>query len=207
MIKIGLTGGIGSGKSTISNMLKERKFTVIDADVVAREVLKIYPEILLEIKKEFGEKFFDEEGTLRRKTLGEVIFSNDEKRKNYEKIIMPFIKKEIFKRIDQCEQEGKQVCFVDGATLIENRVNDEMDTNILVYVDLESQIDRVKSRDNLTKEQVINRIKSQMPLEDKKLYVDFIIDNSGTIEETKINLDRTLKEIGKKYRGVECLKA
>lgn len=207
MIKIGLTGGIGSGKSTISNMLKERKFTVIDADVIAREVLKIYPEILQEIKREFGEKFFDEEGALKRKVLGELIFSNDEKRKTYEKIIMPFIKKEIFKRIDQYKQDGKQVCFVDGATLIENRVNDEMDINMLVYVDLETQIDRVKSRDNLTEEQVINRIKSQMSLEEKKLYVDFIIDNSGTIEETKINLDRTLEEIGKKYRGVECLKA
>lgn len=206
MLKIGITGGIGSGKSTISDMLRKKGFSIIDADIVAREVLRIYPEILQKVKEQFGKEFFNEKGELKRKEFGNYIFAVEERRKKYENIIMPFIIEYIFINLDKLKEEGKQVCFVDAATLIENNLHKHMNVNILVWVDSKTQIERVKSRDHLTEEQVIDRISSQMPLEDKKKVCDFIIDNSKTLEYTEKELYKALREIGKKYRGVECLK-
>lgn len=206
MLKIGLTGGIGSGKSTISNMLKEKDFVVIDADIAARDVLKIYPEVLKSIRREFGEEFFDKKSELKRKEFGNYIFSDDDRRKKYEKMIIPFIREHIFNILEKFQKAGNKICFVDGATIIENNFHEYMDVNILVWVDLKTQVNRVKNRDNLTEQQVVDRINSQMSLEDKKKFVDFIIDNSKTLDCTKKELSETLKKIGKKYRGVECLK-
>lgn len=195
MLKIGLTGGIGTGKSTVSLMLREKGFSIIDADIVAREVLEIYPQILQQVKISFGDNFFDESGRLKRKEFGNFIFSKEERKKDYENIIMPFITSEIFNRIAQLKKEKKEVCFLDAPTLIENGLHVEMDVNILVWADLKTQIDRVKRRDNLPQEQVINRINSQMSLDSKKKVVDYVIDNSGVIEKTKEQLDKIIKEI------------
>lgn len=195
MLKIGLTGGIGSGKSTVATMLKEKGFSIIDADIVSKEVLEIYPQILERVRKYFGENFFDEDGRFNRKKFGNFIFSKEERKKNYENIIMPFIKDEIFNKITELEKEKKEVCILDAPTLIENGLHVNMDINILVWSDLKTQIERVKKRDNLSEEQVINRIDSQMSLEDKKKFVDYIIDNSRTIERTKEELNKILQEI------------
>lgn len=195
MLKIGLTGGIGSGKSTVSLMLKKKGFPIVDADIVAREVLEIYPQILEQVKKHFGYNFFDENGKLKRKEFGNFIFSKEERKKDYENIIMPFIKNEIFNRITELEKEKEEVCILDAPTLIENGLHVKMDINILVWVDLKTQIERVKKRDVLSEDQVFNRINSQMSLEDKKKVVDYIIDNSGTIERTKQEVNKILQEI------------
>ncbi|MDP4179410.1 MAG: dephospho-CoA kinase, partial [Bacillota bacterium] len=178
MFKVGLTGGIGSGKSTVSEMFKNKGISIIDADIVSREVFNIYPEIYDKIRKEFGESFFDEKNNLKRREFGSYIFKNKDERKKYEAIIMPFIKKEINDRIDALSLENKKICILDAPTLIENGVHKEMDLNILVSVDLETQIERVKKRDNLSFSEVMHRINSQMTIEEKKQYVDFIIDNS-----------------------------
>lgn len=206
MLKIGLTGGIGSGKSTVSVMLKEKGFSIIDADIIAREVLDIYPQILEQVRVCFGDSFFDENGKLKRKEFGNFIFSEEERKKVYENIIMPFIKSEIFDRIRVLEKEKKEECILDAPTLIENDLHAEMDINILVWADLKTQIERVKKRDNLSEEQVLNRINSQMSLEDKKKFVDYIIDNSGTVEKTREELNGILEEICIYYRGVKCFR-
>lgn len=196
MLKIGLTGGIGSGKSTISYMFKEKGFPIIDADIISREVLRIYPQILEQVKLCFGKDFFDENGELKRKEFGNFIFLKKERKKSYENIIMPFIKEEIFNRISELEKQKEEICILDAATLIENKLHTHMDINILVWVDFKTQIERVKKRDNLSEAQVINRIKSQMSLEDKKKLVDYTLDNSGNIKKTKEELEKILKEIG-----------
>ncbi|KZL93822.1 dephospho-CoA kinase [Clostridium magnum] len=195
MLKIGLTGGIGSGKSTVSLMLKKKGFPIVDADIVAREVLETYPQILEQVKKHFGYNFFNENGKLKRKEFGNFIFSKEDRKKDYENIIMPFIKNEIFNRITELEKEKEEVCILDAPTLIENGLHLKMDINILVWVDLKTQIERVKKRDVLSEDQVFSRINSQMSLEDKKKVVDYIIDNSGTIERTKRQVNKILQEI------------
>lgn len=193
MLKVGLTGGIGSGKSTVSNMMKDKNIPVIDADIISREVLDIYPDILKEIEYTFGKEFIDSDGRLKRRQLGDFVFKDQNERKKLESILIPYIKKEIFNRFDEYYKEEYQLCVLDAPTLIENGIHKNMDINILVWVDRNTQFERVKSRDNLSYEQVENRIKSQMALDDKKAMVDYIIDNSGTIEETRHQLDKILE--------------
>lgn len=194
---IGLTGGIGSGKSTVAKMFSERNIKVIDADMISREILSMYPEILISIKHEFGETFIDSLNRLKRRQLGDYVFNNEHRRKKLEDLMIPFIKKEIFNRLEQYNKKGERFCVVDAPTLIEHRINEYMDVNILVWVDKQTQIQRVKQRDDMEEGQITDRINSQMPLDEKKRYVDFIIDNSK-------NLNSTSSQFIKIFRAIEC---
>ncbi|KRU25655.1 dephospho-CoA kinase [Clostridium botulinum] len=200
IFKIGLTGGIGAGKSTISEMIKEKNIPVIDADKISREVLKLYPEILIRVKEVFGKEFLDDNGDLKRREFGSYIFKNKNKRIEYENIIMPYIKKETFKRIKLLEENKESICVLDAPTLIEQGLYKYMDINILVWVDKDTQINRVVKRDSLDRSEVMNRINSQMSMEEKKKFVEYIIDNSKDIENTKSELDKIFMEVMIKAR-------
>ncbi len=207
MIKIGLTGGIGSGKSTVSNILRESGISIVDADIIAREVIENYPVIIEKIKHIFSEKFIDISGKLKRREFGNYIFSNEVERSKYETIIIPFIKKEILKKVEELEQKHEKICVIDGATLIENGFCSYLDEMLLVWVNKGVQINRVKNRDELTESQVLDRINSQMSLEEKKKYADFVLDNSNTLDETKTQLKDIFTRISRKYGGgVKCPK-
>lgn len=185
MLKIGLTGGIGSGKSTVSAMFKGAGFPIIDADVISRTVLDKYPEILQWIRKEFGDGFFDWQGNFLRRQFGNYIFKYQKERIKYEEKIMPYIKQDIFNEIKKYNDANTALVIIDAPTLIENNIHDEMDYVILVWVDKSTQIQRVKNRDKLVHSEIMSRINSQISLEEKKLYADFIIDNSGNLESTR----------------------
>ncbi|NFI08012.1 dephospho-CoA kinase [Clostridium botulinum] len=200
IFKIGLTGGIGAGKSTISEMIKEKNIPVIDADKISREVLKLYPEILIRVKEVFGKEFLDDNGDLKRREFGSYIFKNKNKRIEYENIIMPYITKETFKRIKLLEENKESICVLDAPTLIEQGLYKYMDINILVWVDKDTQINRVVKRDGLNRSEVMNRINSQMSMEEKKKFVEYIIDNSKDIENTKNELDKIFMEVMIKAR-------
>lgn len=195
MIKVGLTGGIGSGKSTVSNFLKEKGIPVIDADIISRDILILYPEVVGNIRKEFGSEFFDDKGLLKRRELGNFVFKNPKGKLKLEALTIPYIIKEIFLKIEKYKDEGFKMCIVDAPTLIETGLYKSMDFNILVWVDLNTQIERVVKRDNLNLDDVKNRINVQIPLEDKKKYVNFIIDNRSSIEATMKQVDKVLQEI------------
>lgn len=198
-IKIGLTGGIASGKTTVSTYAKEKGIRVIDADLVARDVLDKYPEILKYLKKQYGDLIFDKE-ILNRKKLGDLIFTDIKKRKEYEKVIMPFIIHDIEDKIKEFEKGPETLLIIDAALLFENSLDKEMDFNILVYLDEKTQIKRILKRDKISENQAIKRIESQMTLEDKKMKSDFIIDNSGDREYSYTQFDKIIKEIKKRKK-------
>lgn len=195
-LKVGLTGGIGSGKSTISNMFKQRGIDIIDADKIAREVLEKYPSILQYIKENFGEQYIDELGKLNRREFGNYIFSiSKEEREEYENIIMPYIKMEIENQFKFYEKMGKKLCILDAPLLIEQDIQKDLDFTILSWVDKQTQIKRVGIRDNLREDEILNRIEAQISLDKKRELVDFIIDNSNTIEETKVQVEKLFQFI------------
>lgn len=193
MFKVGLTGGIASGKSTVSTILRNKGLQVLDADLIAREVFKLYPWLSENIKKEFGQHFFDAGGCLRRKELGEYIFKYPTERIKLEALMIPVIKEEIFKRLSELDNKGTALCIVDAPTLIEHGIHEQMDMNIVVWVDRNTQIERLKKRDGLNNEQAVNRLNAQMSLEEKRAFADFIIDNSKSIENTRQQVEEIVK--------------
>ncbi|MFA9398961.1 MAG: dephospho-CoA kinase, partial [Clostridiaceae bacterium] len=200
MLLIGLTGGIGTGKSTVSKMFKDEGLNVIDADIISREVLDIYPEIIEKIKNEFGIKFV-QGGKLNRRLLGDYIFSSKERKEKLEAIIIPFIIEEVFKRVLELQEKGESIAILDAPTLYETGLNRKMDKIIVVYSPLEIQIERIIKRDKMTYENAVKRIDSQISIEYKKSGADYLIDNGRDIEETKEqfnNIIRSLKDEAKK---------
>lgn len=188
MIRIGLTGGIASGKSTVARTIREKGIAVIDADIIAREVLTLYPAILDYLKGRYGNTVF-REGELDRKALGRIIFSSEEDRRAYMKVIIPLIRKEIGKRMQTLEDGGESVAVLDAPLLFEEGLHEEMDYTILVFCEPEVQLERLMKRDSLTREEALNRIRSQMDMDRKLRCADFVVDNS-------YGLDRTFDELG-----------
>ena len=185
MIKIGLTGGIGTGKSTVSKILSAEGFKIIDADLVSRDVLEKNPRILDIIRTQFGSGFFDWRGEFRRKEFGNHIFRFPKQRIKYEGIIIPYIKEEIETEFERYEKKGEKIVILDAPTLIENNLHLEMDYVILVVADNSVQIQRIISRDKLTKSDAVSRINSQMPVEQKKEFAYILIDNNGDLIDTQ----------------------
>lgn len=185
MIKFGLTGGIGTGKSTVSKIFISEGIKVIDADLIAREVLEKNPAIYDDIRTEFGSGFFDWRGEFRRKEFGNHIFRFPKQRIKYEGIIIPYIKEEIENQFKRYEKKGEKIVILDAPTLIENNLHLEMDYVILVVADNSVQIKRIIERDKLTKSDAVSRINSQMPVEQKKEFANIIIDNNGDLIETQ----------------------
>lgn len=188
---IGLTGGIAVGKSTVSAYLKDLGYEVIDADDISREITAKGSAGLAQIIAIFGEKYLTEEGTLNRKALGAWVFAHPEELVKLEEITIPLIEQEIARRI--AESKGETV-FVDGATIIENGLQKNFDLLWVVGTDEKTQIARLCQRDNLNYKEAEQRIKSQMPLAEKKKFADVYLDNSGSKKEIYAQVDKALAE-------------
>ncbi len=195
MMKVGLTGGIGTGKSTISIMFQKAGIKIIDADKIAKTVLDKYPHILEKVKSEFGSGFFDWRGEFRRKEFGNHIFKFPKQRVKYEAIIMPYIMKEVEKQFKEYEKE--KIVIFDAPTLIENKMHTDMDYVILVTATNAVQIKRIMARDGLSKSDSVSRINSQMSLEEKKKFANILIDNNGELEETKKQVEDIIEFLKK----------
>ena len=183
-IIVGLTGGIGTGKSLVSSYLMENGFKVIDLDLIAREIVEIGEKGYKEIVKFFGKDIVDESGRIDRKKLGNLVFADENLLKKLNSITHPLINEEMKIQISNYLSMGEKIIFCDVPLLFEGNLMSYFDEIWLVYADKTTQIERVMKRDKLSSNQAVLRIDSQMNIEDKKKIADKIIYNTGTAEET-----------------------
>ncbi|WP_432408890.1 dephospho-CoA kinase [Wukongibacter sp. M2B1] len=193
---IGLTGGIASGKSTVSNYLRELGAVIIDADIVARDIVEKGQPALDEIVDYFGKEVLKNDGTLNRKYLGAIVFSDPDKLQVLNSITHKRIIERIEEKVDyyRCESNLKAI-FIDAALLIERKVYLITDEVWLVTASKEIQIERLMLRDNLSLNEAIERIDSQMCLEQKKQHTDVILDNSKDINFLKEQIKSAYKSV------------
>ena len=189
---IGLTGSIASGKSTISTMLKEKGYPIIDADLVARVVVEPGTQTLLVIEDVFGQGVMNADGTLNRDALGQIIFHDPAKRKQLNDIMHPAIRAEMIRQRDQLIEDGHLTLFMDIPLLFESRLQHYVEKILVVSVTEETQLQRLMERNTLSKEEATARIQSQLPISEKEKGADAVIYNNGSIEESRVQLERLL---------------
>jgi len=181
-----LTGGIASGKSTVSAMLAELGAAVVDADRVAREVVLPGRPALRRVAEAFGQAVLNDDGTLNRKKLGDIVFADETKRKELEAILHPVIRQEMEARIDRLEKENpRRLVVADIPLLYETGLDARYPEVMVVYVPPAVQLERLMKRDGLTRTQALARLDAQLPIDEKKARADWVIDNSGTLADTR----------------------
>ncbi|OFI50496.1 dephospho-CoA kinase [Floricoccus tropicus] len=201
---IGITGGIATGKSTVSNFLKENGYQLIDADEMVHELQEPEQSLYNAIKENFGPAFFNDDKSINRQKLSDFVFSNPENLAKLSEIQNRVINEELENRrnqavaFDQKNNGGNGIIFMDIPLLFEGNFT-YFDEVWLVYVPFEIQLKRLMARNDLSDEQARSRIESQMSIEEKKLLTDKIIDNSASIENTKEQIKKLLKGSGENF--------
>lgn len=195
---IGLTGGIGSGKSTVSGYLREKGFFVIDADQVARDIMEPGMPTLSRLAKAFGSGIIDENGALKRKELAVIAFSSDENKAKLDEITHGDIKNRIEELIEECRQKDEKICFLDVPLLFEVGLDEKCDFVWVVTANMEKRIERVVARDNTTRQDVEARIRCQMSDEEKIEKSDDVIDNSHSLDALHKDIERLLEKYEKR---------
>ena len=177
---VGLTGGIATGKSTVSEKFRRLGGLIIDADLLAREVVEPGEPALAEIAAEFGAGVLDQDGRLDRKALGAVVFADAGRRRLLEALTHPRIRERFAARLQTLGAEGfRGLVFFDAAVMIESGNYRNMDRLVVVIADETTQLARLMARDGIDRDEALRKIRSQMPLADKAKLADYVIDNSG----------------------------
>ena len=179
---IGITGGIASGKSTVTNFLRQKGFEVVDADALVHQLQKPGGRLYQILVEHFGEKVLLEDGELNRPLLASLIFSNSEEREWSKETQGKIIRDELRALRDKFS-ETEELFFMDIPLLFEQDYASWFDETWLVYVRLDTQLDRLMNRDQLSKESAETRLASQWPLEEKKKFATYILDNNGSREQ------------------------
>lgn len=195
MFKLGLTGGIATGKSTVSNHFKELGIPVLDADVVAREVVETGQPALADIVAEFGDEILLPDGSLNRKTLGAVVFGNPEKLAKLNQFTHPRVQASMRAQADAYAKAGVPLIVLDIPLLLEGKNAAGADAVMVVTVPADVQQERLMARNQLSAENARKRMNSQMPMAEKEQLADYVIDNSGTIADTYEQVDAVLAQL------------
>lgn len=194
---IGLTGGIASGKSLVSRTLQGLGLTVIDADEVSHELMAKDEAVKQKVVEIFGTEVLTAGGEIDRGKLGAIVFRDQERRRALERIMHPVILAQLWMRA----RESKADVVLDIPLLIEQGGHERVDLVVVVYATRECQIQRLMARDRISREEAIRRIETQLPLEEKISYANYVINNSGTVEETMDQVTRFYKLIRGKERS------
>ncbi|EOB6858592.1 dephospho-CoA kinase [Staphylococcus aureus] len=192
---IGLTGGIASGKSTVSELLSVFGFKVVDADKAAREAVKKGSKGLAQVREVFGDEAIDENDEMNRRYMGDLVFNHPEKRLELNAIIHPIVRDIMEEEKQEYLKQGYNV-IMDIPLLFENELENTVDEVWVVYTSESIQMDRLMQRNNLSLEDAKARVYSQISIDKKSRMADHVIDNLGDKLELKQNLERLLEEEG-----------
>ncbi len=199
MLIVGLTGGVASGKTAVSKCLSKEGAYIIDADQIARELVRPSAPAWRELIKVFGNEILDQDGTIHRKKLAAIVFSDPRKRNLLNQIIHPRIKEEIDRRKEGIgRKDPAAIIVIDGALLVELGQHREMDKLIVVTSQESQQMERLKQREGISEEEARRIVSSQMPAAEKVKVADFVIPNEGSLEET----ERVAREVFQELKRI-----
>lgn len=199
LVLFGLTGGLGSGKSTVAARFRAQGLPVIDADVLAREVVAKGTEGLAEVVRALGPEVLLPDGSLDRARVAAMVFSDEEKRRQLNAIVHPRIAALTAERAAALEAQGEPLACYEAALLVENRLADAFRPLVVVAVPEEIQVARAMARDGATEAQVRARLAAQLPLADKVALADYVIDNAGDRAATERQADEVLASIRARF--------
>ena len=198
MLIVGLTGGAATGKTAVSQVLREEGAYIIDADQIARELVQPHKPAWNEIIRAFGKEILQEDGSIHRKKLADKIFTDPEQRKVLNRILHPRIKEEIDRRAKKIAQKDPEtIVVIDAPLLIELGMHHKVDRLIVVSSTQTQQMERLKKRDGRSPEEALKLFSSQMLVEEKEKLGDFVIRNEGSLEEMKRRAKEVFKELKK----------
>ena len=195
---VGLTGGIVGGKSTVASMFRDLGAKILDADILGHSVILPYKPAWKKIVKLFGEDILRKDLTINREKLGKIVFADQALLKKLNEITHPeiikLIKKEINLARDKTHNQEK-ILIIDAALIYEAKIDRLMDKIIVVYIDEDEQIKRLIKRNNLSKDEASQRVKSQIPMKEKIKMADYVIDNNDTLDKTKKQVEKIWQEL------------
>lgn len=191
---IGLTGGIASGKSTVSSFFRQKGAAVLDADRIARELSEPGGKLHAEYVRHFGAEVLQSDGTLDRRRIGQIVFSDPQQKQWLDAVSHPAIRAELLRKLAQKRNEKQRLILLDIPLLFESGWDKMADKTCLVYVDESVQLQRLMKRDGYTRREAQDRIAAQMPLEEKKKRADYLIDNNGSLTDTVRQAEALWKE-------------
>lgn len=196
MMILGITGGIASGKSFVTDYFRQFNYPIIDADIVSREVVEPGAKGLEAVRNEFGNEIITDSGELDRAKLGQIIFANEDKRDVLNNILHPIIWETTETRLLEYKKQDADLIVMDIPLLFESNKLDIYDHTMVIYVPEDVQLKRLMARNDLSEEEARQRIEAQMPLEEKTRLADTVIDNSGTKENTIAQVELWMDQQG-----------
>lgn len=197
MLKIAITGGAGSGKSTVARMFRELGAPVLDADAAARDAVAVGRPAWQELRRLFGEEYFNPDGELNRGKVAQLVFADPEARQRLNAIVHPRVAEELHARLQELEEQGAVLVLVEVPLLFEAGLAGAYDRVIAVYVDPEDQTRRLRDRDSRGAEEIAGLLSAQWPLAEKAARADYVVDNRGPLSKTREQVQEIWAELQK----------
>lgn len=196
MVKVGLTGGIASGKSSVCGIFSRLGAMVLDADILAREAVKPGRPAWIKLREKFGPEFFHPDGSLDRRSLRSLVFRDPEKRQQLNEAMHPEVMRAVREWLEAMgHREPHGVLLVDIPLLVEVGAVEGFDRIVLVFVREEIQLARLMERDRLSLDEAREALEAQMPLREKLAFADYVVDNNGSLEETQVQVEAVWREL------------
>jgi len=188
MLCFGITGGIGCGKTMVSEGLRRRGVLVIDADSLAKELTNTLPEIREKLVAAFGPDVYLSDGSLNRERLSSLVFRDPEARERINAIIHPAVQHEVERRFQEAADRGAPIAGVEAALIYESGMDRTLDVVVVVTAPLERRIKWLRKRDGLSRQKVLQRMNAQMPLEEKEARADYVVRNDGSLQDLEVRI-------------------